>query len=74
MCAVCDFYFQVSYFYFICLHLLIAPQSYTNEVFSIMSRPKTSYPGVAFSVVWYMLRTEKAEAANIPDQGSYLSI
>ena len=44
-----------------------------NGVFSIMSNPKTSWPGVACSVVWYVLRTAKAVAANTPYQGSSLS-
>ena len=53
-----------------CLRSLIASQSSLNEVFNIMSRPKTNWPGVDYSVVWYVLRTAKDVAANISDQGS----
>ena len=49
--------------------ILIAYQSAMNGVFKIMSRPKTIWTGVAYSVIWYVLRTSKSVAASIPDQG-----
>ena len=75
MCAVCNIYFLVGYlclfFFFLCL--TIAPHSALYGVFNTMSCTNTSWPVVAFSVVWYMLHTKKTIAANIPDQGSSLS-
>ena len=52
---------------------LIASPCTMNEVFNIMSLPKTSWPGVDCSIVRYVLHTAKYVAANIPDQGSSLS-
>ena len=40
-----------------------------NGVFNIMKRHKASWIDVDFRIVWYMLRTAKVVAANIPDQG-----
>ena len=40
-----------------------------KEVFKIISRPKTSWTGMDFNVVWYVLCTTKALSDSIPDQG-----
>ena len=60
----------VFVYYSFFLHSLIDTSYYMNGVFSIMSRPKTIWPGVACSLIWYVICTEKYVAANIPDQGS----
>ena len=74
MGAVCYFYFQVGFLSInFCLHHLIASQSSMNGVFNIMRRLQNSWPGVACIVLWYVLRTAKDVAANIPDQGSSFS-
>ena len=41
-----------------------------NGVFNIMSRTNTSYMGMAFNMVWYILHTFKAVDSSIPEQGS----
>ena len=38
-----------------------------NGVLSIISCPKTIWTGVVCNVIWYVLRTVKAVADNIPD-------
>ena len=70
---VCGLRFVCYFVYYFFLSSLIYSQSAMNGVFNIMSRPKISWPGVAYSVLWYMLSTTKAVYANIPDQGSYSS-
>ena len=55
-----------------CLRLLIASHYSMRGVFNIMMRPSTSWPGMACNVVGYILRTSKALADIIPDQGSSL--
>ena len=54
----------------ICLRGLISSQSAMNEVFNIMSLPRTSCTDVACSVVWYVLHIQEAVADNVSDQGS----
>ena len=74
VCGLQIFIFKLVIFvYYFFLRRLIVPESAMNGVFNIMSRPKISWPGVAYSVLWYMLSTTKAVYANIPDQGSYSS-
>ena len=51
------------------LRRLLASQSALNGVFNIISCPKTSWPGLDFSVVWYVNYATKAVADNILDQG-----
>ena len=74
---VCGLRFLFSSWLFLsiifCLRSLISSHYAMNGVFNIMSRPKTSCPGVSCSVVWYEICTKKAISANIPDQGSYSS-
>ena len=74
VCGLQIFIFKLVIFvYYFFLRRLIVPESAMNGVFNIMSRPKTSLSGVACSIVWYVIHTSKAVAANIPDQGSSLS-
>ena len=44
-----------------------------NGVLIIMSHQNTSWPGVVYNVVWYMICTTKLVAGTIPDQGSFLA-
>ena len=60
------FFLSISF----CLSVLIVYQFAMNGVLNIMSRFKTNWYGMDCSVVWYMLITSKAVAANISDQGS----
>ena len=71
MCAVYGFFSsQLFLSIIIFFHSTTDSQSDMNGVFNIMSSPKIRYPGVACSVLCYMLCTEKYVAANIPDQWS----
>ena len=56
-----------------CLHLLIDLQSAMNWVFNNISRSRTSWPGVNYNMVQYILWTSKAISSIIPDPGSFFS-
>ena len=59
--------------FFCCLRSLTDSQTTMKGWLSIKPCPKTSYPGVASSVLWYVLCTAKFVDANISDQGSSFS-
>ena len=61
-------YFSIS----CCLRLLIASQFSIKGVVNIMMHTNTSWSVMACNVVVYILRTSKALADRIPDQGSSL--
>ena len=52
-----------------CLRCLIASQSVMHGVYNIKSYPKTSCLGVACIIVWCVICTTTAVAANITAQG-----
>ena len=73
-CAVFNLNFGSDYCSISCyLHLLKASHSVIQEVFNIILRPNTIWPGMDYNVAWYMRQTAKYVAARIPDQGSLSS-
>ena len=73
---VCSLLFLFSSWLFLsmsfCLCLIISSQLAINRVFNIMSSPNTSWPGVACSIMWYVLLITKDVAASIHYRGSNL--
>ena len=61
-------------FSFWLFYLLLSSQSEMKGLFNIMSHINTSWPGVAYNIVWYVIFTTKAFAASISDQRSSLSM
>ena len=64
------FIFKLVFFIPFCLCFPISSQSDMNMLFNIMSHPKTNWPVMDCTVVWYVLRTTKYIDADIPKQGS----
>ena len=71
---VCGLIFLFSSWLFLSIYLwlrrLIAYHSAMNGVFNVVSHQKTSWPSMACSIVWYVLRTAKSVSDNITEQGS----